>query len=111
MIYLEARDSDLSFLLIEELGDDEVAGVLHGGERTVQVGEVMMLQGGSTSSLWSLSHHEGLEIVRAVGEVLQDMSRLQGHSLLGGLQQLSSVVLQGLSTGHLNYSEIIRNIF
>ena len=78
IIYLEARDSDLSFLLIEELCYDEVAGVLHGSERTVQVSEVMMLQSCSTS----LPHHEGLEVVRAVGEVLQDVSGLQNHSLL-----------------------------
>ena len=92
--YLEARDSDLSFLLIDELGDDEVAGVLHSSERTVQVSEVMMLQSCSTS----ISHHEGLEVVRAVGEVLQDMSGLQGHPVLwwGGLQQLGSVEMQGL---------------
>ena len=64
-MYLEARESDLSFFFIEKLGDEEVAGVLHGGERTVQVGEVVMLQGSSTSSLWSLPHHEGLEVVRA----------------------------------------------
>ena len=102
LIHLEARHGDLSFFFIEELGDEEEAGVLHGGEGTVQVGEVVMLQGSSASSHWSLPHHEGLEVVRAVGEVLQDMSRLQAHSLLRGLQQLSSVVLQGLSTGHLN---------
>ena len=79
--YLEARESDPSFLLIEELGDDEVAGVLHSSERTVQVSEVMMLQGGATSSILSLSHHEGLEVVEAVGEVLQDMSGLEGDCL------------------------------
>ena len=49
LIYLEARESDLSFIFIEELGDEEEAGVLHGGERTVQVGEVVMLQGSSAS--------------------------------------------------------------
>ena len=81
VIYLEPCESDLSFLLIEELCNDKVAGVLHSSERTVQVGEVMMLQGGSTSSRWSLSHYEGLEVVLAVGEVLQDMSRLQVNSL------------------------------
>ena len=77
-VYLEARDSDLSFLLVDELGDDEVAGVLHSSERTVQVSEVMMLQSSATSSSRSLSHHEGLEVVRAVCEVLQDLSELQG---------------------------------
>ena len=50
-IYLEARDGDLSFLLIEELRYDEVAGVLHGSEGTVQVSKVVMLQGGPFSSL------------------------------------------------------------
>ena len=55
-----------------------MAGVLHGSEGTVQVSEVVVLQGGPASSLPSLPHHEGLEVVRAVGEVLQDLSELQG---------------------------------
>ena len=87
-----------------------MAGVLHSSERTVQVSEVMMPQSSAPSASRSLSHHEGLEVVRAVGEVLQDMSGLQGYSLLGGLQQQGSVVVQGLSTGHLSYSEM-RKIF
>ena len=50
-LYLKPSDGQCRLLGIEELGHDEVAGLLDWAEVHVQVGEGVMLQGGAIGAL------------------------------------------------------------
>ena len=50
-LYLKPSDDQCRLLGIEELGHDEVAGLLDRAEVHVQVGEGVMLQGGAIGAL------------------------------------------------------------
>ena len=78
--HLEASDGQGCLLLVEELGQHEVARLHDGAEVHVQVGELVMLQGRALGSL--RVSNPLVKIVIRVGEVLYQRisSRyIQGH--------------------------------
>ena len=67
-LYLKPSDGQCRLLGIEELGHDEVAGLLDRAEVHVQVGEGVVLQRGAIGALWVADPL--FYIILSVGKVL-----------------------------------------